>query len=390
MKKIAVITATRAEYGLLAPVIRELRNRESTQFRVDLVVTGTHLSEVYGMTIREIEKDGFRIDQRIEIPVKSDCELDISKNQAETLVRFSKLFIHEKYQAIVLLGDRYEALAIAIAAGNTRTPVFHLCGGDTTEGALDEWIRHSISKISYLHFVTNEDSRRRVIQLGENPSRVFNFGSTSIDNILHTADMTKNDALQSIGLQPCEYALCTYHPVTMEGGNVDDQIANLLEVIRGFPNMEFVVTKSNADQGGARINELLDSAAEQIENLHVFASLGVKRYLSLMKHASVVLGNSSSGIIETPAFHIPTVNIGDRQRGRLQSENILNCSAGADSIVEAMNKALSPEFRKTCQGVISPYGDGHAAERIAEKIVSIVFQSQIELKKSFFNLEETF
>ena len=188
MKKIAVVTATRAEYGLLSPVIKGLRKHENDDLRIELIVTGTHLSESYGLTIKEIDD---RIDHQIPISVKSDSEADISANQAETLIKFTELFLNEHYHAVILLGDRYETLAIAIAAGNTRTPVFHLCGGDTTEGALDEWIRHSITKISYLHFVTNDVSRRRVIQLGEDPSRVFNYGSTSIDNILTVADMNK-------------------------------------------------------------------------------------------------------------------------------------------------------------------------------------------------------
>lgn len=202
MKKVAVVTATRAEYGLLLPVISELRRHESNELKIELIVTGTHLSENYGMTIDEID---VRIDHKIIIPVKSDTESDISSNQVEVLIRFTELFIEEHYNAIILLGDRYETLAVAIAAGNTRTPIFHLCGGDTTEGALDEWIRHSITKISYLHFVTNEESRKRVIQLGEDPSRVYNYGSTSIDNILTVADMGKAEALDSVGLSDCQY-----------------------------------------------------------------------------------------------------------------------------------------------------------------------------------------
>ena len=192
MKKIAVVTSTRAEYGLLSPVIKALRKNENEDFRTDLIVTGTHLSESYGMTINEIDD---RIDQQIPISVKSQTEADISSNQAEVLIKFTELFMLEKYNAVILLGDRYETLAIAIAGGNTKTPVFHLCGGDTTEGAIDEWIRHAITKISYLHFVTNEDSRRRVIQLGEDPVRVFNYGSTSIDNIIHIANMSKKEEI---------------------------------------------------------------------------------------------------------------------------------------------------------------------------------------------------
>ena len=383
MTKIAVVTATRAEYGLLSPVIRELRKNENSEFKVDLIVTGTHLSESYGMTINEID---VRIDYQIDIPVKSDTEVDISANQAEILVKFTNLFMEEHYKAVLLLGDRYETLAIAIAAGNTRTPIFHLCGGDTTEGALDEWIRHSITKISYLHFVTNDDSRKRVIQMGEDPLRVFNYGSTSIDNIRIVADMGKKEALKSIGLSDCRYAVCTYHPVTMEGGTVDVQIYEFLEAIKEFPELHFIVTKSNTDQGGARINELLDEAGRRIRNLHIFTSLGIRRYLSLMKYSEFVLGNSSSGIIEAPAFRVATVNIGDRQRGRLQSESIINCGTRSIYIEMAIKTALSDEHKLICKKVISPYGDGHAAEQIAAKSIEVAINGRIDLKKKFYGL----
>ena len=383
MKKIAVVTATRAEYGLLSPVIKELRKHECEELKIDLIVTGTHLSEKYGMTVQEIDD---RVDHIVSISVKSDSEIDISRNQAEVLVKFSELFMREKYNSVLLLGDRYETLAIAVAAGNTRTPIFHLCGGDTTEGALDEWIRHSITKISYLHFVTNEDSRRRVIQLGEDPERVFNFGSTSIDNIFRVANMSKQEVLDSVGLSECRFALCTYHPVTMEGGSVDGQIADFLEAIKVFPDLEFIVTKSNADQGGARINELLDEAEKNIDNLHVFTSLGVRRYLSLMKYAEFVMGNSSSGIIETPAFHVPTVNIGDRQKGRLQSASVLNCGETTQEIVEAIYAAVSDEHKKVCEEVISPYGSGNAGKQISDKAVDVIMDGKINLKKKFYDL----
>lgn len=384
MKKIAIVTATRAEYGLLSPIIKELRKQESQNLKVDLIVTGTHLSESYGMTIQEIDD---RIDHKIPISVKSYTEADISRNQAEVLVKFTDLFLQEHYNAVLLLGDRYETLSIAIAAGNTRTPIFHLCGGDTTEGALDEWIRHAITKISYLHFVTNEESRNRVIQLGEHPDRVFNYGSTSIDNILHVADMSKNEALESVGLTDCSYALCTYHPVTMDGGSVDGQIEEFLKAIKSFPELQFIVTKSNADQGGARINELLDKAALEISNLHVYTSLGIRRYLSLMKYAEFVLGNSSSGIIETPAFQVPTVNIGDRQRGRLQSESIINCGESSEEIQKAVRTAMSDAHKSVCKCVISPYGSGNAGILIAQKSVETVANIKINLKKKFYDIK---
>lgn len=386
MKKIAIVTTTRAEYGLLHPVVRELRKYEDSDLKIELMVSGTHLSNEYGHTIDEIKALGDRIDHKIKVPLKSDSAEDISNNQAAVLKHFTESFVKANYIAIMLLGDRYETLAIAIAAGNTRTPIFHLCGGDTTEGAIDEWIRHSITKMSYLHFVTNAESRKRVIQLGEDPSRVFNYGSTSIDNILTVANMSKDEALHSIGMNECSYALCTYHPATMEACDVDGQLEEFLSAIGSFPKIQFIVTKSNADQGGSRINELLVEAEPKIENMHVFTSLGVRRYLSLMKHAEFVLGNSSSGIIETPAFQVPTVNIGDRQKGRIQSESIINCGTSADEIIEAIHKVLSDEYKAICRTVVSPYGDGHAAERIAKKAVETVLNGRIDLKKKFYDL----
>lgn len=387
MKKVAVITSTRAEFGLLMPVIRELQKYKNDVFSIEVVVSGTHLNNEFGNTVDEIVRAGINPDVKIDIPVESKSALDISHNQAVTMERFTELFLRKKYSGITILGDRYEMLAIAIAAGNTHTPIFHLCGGDTTEGAIDEWIRHSITKMSYLHFPTNQISYNRVVQLGETPDRVFNYGSTSIDNIINIANMSKIDALKSIGLSDCNYAICTYHPVTLEGTNVSELVESFLDAIRAFPSIEFIVTKSNADQGGAEINRLLDLAANQIENLHVFTSLGVMRYLSLMKYARFVLGNSSSGIIETPVFKVPTVNVGDRQRGRLQSESIINCLDDAVSIINAIEKAMSVEHKEICSKVISPYGDGHAAEKIAKKIYEVVIAGEIDLKKNFYDVE---
>ncbi|MBR4759345.1 MAG: UDP-N-acetylglucosamine 2-epimerase (hydrolyzing) [Lachnospiraceae bacterium] len=383
MKKVAIVTSTRAEFGLLRPVITELRKYENPGFSVELIVTGTHLYPEYGMTIDEIHDQDIRIDHEIRVPVDSGSSTDISNNQAEILKSFTQLFVDQEYDAVLLLGDRYETLAQAIAAMNTRTPIIHLCGGDITEGAMDDSIRHAITKMSYLHFTTNEESRRRVIQMGEDPARVFNFGSTSIDNIVTIADMTKAEALRSVGMAECRYALCTYHPVTLEDTDVDAVIGSFMEAIKAFPDLEFIITKSNSDQGGARINELLDEYQVKTNNIKVFASLGSRRYLSLMRHAEFVLGNSSSGIIETPAFHIPTVNIGDRQKGRLRADSIIECGEDTDAIVNAMKKAMSSEMKKICEETISQYGDGTSGKRIAQKIYEII-REKIDLRKSFY------
>lgn len=386
MNKIAIITTTRAEFGLLYMVIKELREYENESFRVELIVTGTHLSKDYGMTVGEIEDADCRIDKRLVVPVKSDTAQDISDNQAVILRLFTSLFIREHYQGILLLGDRYETLAIAIAAGNTMTPIFHMCGGDTTEGAIDEWIRHSITKMSCLHFVTNEDSRRRVIQMGEDPSRVYNFGSTSIDNIIWIADMNKEDALKSVGLKDCNYALGTYHPVTMDPTDVNILIKNFLKAIEAFPEIEFIITKSNADQGGARINEILDNADKNMRNVHVFSSLGIRRYLSLMKYAEFVIGNSSSGIIEAPSFFIPTINIGDRQKGRSRAKSVIDCRCDEESIKHAITMAEKTDFKETCMDIQNPYGNGQAAVKIASQIIKELRAKRIEMKKSFYDM----
>lgn len=386
MKKIAIITATRAEYGLLSPIIKQLRGYENENFITELIVTGTHVSPNYGNTINEIIADGFRIDEVISIPVESESEISISNNQATTLIEFTQLFVQKRYNSIVLLGDRYEMLSIAIAAGNTRTPIFHISGGDTTEGAIDEWIRHSITKMSYLHFTTNWQSRNRVIQMGENPSRVFNYGSTSIDNIINLSNLDYLEVLNSIGLENGPYAICTYHPVTMEKSDIELQVYNFLNALKMYPQITFIVTKSNSDQGGSKINSILDIEQTNIKNLHVFSSLGVRKYLSLMKHSLFVLGNSSSGIVETPAFHIPTVNVGNRQRGRLQSDSIINCDSDTKSIVAAIRVALDDNFRTKCQKTVSVYGEGNAAEQIAKKMFEVVNSDLIDLKKKFYDI----
>ena len=385
MRRIAIVTATRAEYGLLFPVIKALRKYESSDIRIELIVTGTHLVESYGKTINDIERDGIRIDKKISIPVNSESKMDIAKNQAKILDSFAELFNKEQYDAVCLLGDRYETLMIAIAASDLHIPIVHMYGGDVTEGAMDESIRHSITKMSYLHFPTNETSRLRIIQLGESPDMVFNYGAPGTDNILNIEKMAKKEALDSVGLKDCLYAVCTYHPVTLEDRNIKEQIMSFLDALSYFEDYEFIVTKSNADNGGALINKLLDEEAVKRKNIHIFASLGIKRYLSLMKYAEAVIGNSSSGIMEAPSFHIPTVNIGDRQKGRLQAESTINCGSDRESIIKAISIAFSPETKLKCKEVVSPYGEGNSGERIAAKIME-VFSKPVDLKKHFYDV----
>jgi GDP/UDP-N,N'-diacetylbacillosamine 2-epimerase (hydrolysing) len=405
MKNLAIVTSTRAEYGLLQPVIKRLREYENYNkdiqtaqtgqltpqgddtLKISLIVTGTHLSQKHGMTIDEIRDAGVRIDEVVEVGLKCDTPVDIARNQADVLTKFTELFVREQYTAVMILGDRYEIQMVAVAATNAGIPIFHLCGGDTTEGAVDEAVRHSVTKMSYLHFVTNEGSRRRVIQLGEEPERVFDVGSTGVDNILHAPLMDRKEALASVGLGDCRYALGTYHPVTLEAQDVREDIEAFVEAIRAFPQITFIITKANVDRGGDLINSMLEREASVTPNLHVFASLGMKRYLSLMKSAEFVIGNSSSGIAEAPSFCVPTVNIGDRQRGRLQAESTINCQTGADDIKKAIETALSDEFRQLAAKVKSPYGDGNASQRIA-RIVLEKLNEPMDLKKKFYECKE--
>jgi len=384
MKSVAIVTSTRAEYGLLSPVIKKIRRHECIDFKVDLIVTGTHLSPEFGMTVDEIDD---RIDFSVKVSTNSFTALDIAKNQSEYLTEFTRIFSDKSYSAVILLGDRYEILSVAIAAGLTHTPIFHMCGGDTTEGAIDEWIRHSITKMSFLHFVTNEDSRKRVIQLGESPKRVFNYGSTSVENILNKADMSREEALKSVGLAECDYALCTYHPVTMEDDLIYEQLENFFSAIGKFPSLHFIITKSNADLGGERINHILDEITNKKSNIHVFSSLGVRRYLSLMRYSKFVIGNSSSGIIEAPCMHIPTVDIGDRQKGRALSESIINCGTSSKDIESAIKKAMSRKFTEMCKTIECPYGDGCTSEKISKKVIEVLKNESIELKKTFYDLD---
>lgn len=387
MKHIAIITTTRAEFGLLLPLIKELRTKETEEFRVSLVVTGTHLSDEYGGTISEIKETSLRIDEEVSVRMESCTPEDISRNQADVLVKFTKLFSERKYDAIVILGDRYEMLMIAIAATNTLTPIIHLCGGDTTEGAVDECVRHSITKMSYYHFVTNELSKRRVIQLGEDPTRVFNVGSTSIDNINNIDTFTSAEVLESLGINcSCRYAVCTYHPVTLESRDIEETIMGFVDSIKRNPEIEFIVTKSNADMGGATINEILERESRHIKNMYVVDSLGMARYIALVRQAEFVMGNSSSGIIEAPALHVPTINIGDRQKGRLKTDSVIDCGITSYEINQAIHIALSKRMKKVAQNVVSPYGDGYSAEKMSKLILDLL-RDKMDVKKKFYDIK---
>ena len=389
MKRICILTATRAEYGLLRNVIHKLSGEK--EFQVDVVVTGAHLAPEYGSTFREIEQDGIRIDRKIPILLSSDMPASVSKTMGLALIAFSDYFEEKQPDMLVVLGDRYETLAVCIAAMNQRIPIAHLYGGEKTEGAIDEAIRHAITKLSYLHFTSTEEYRRRVIQLGEQPDRVFCVGAMGVENVVKQSIMTKRELEASIGFELGEsFAVVTYHPVTLETGAIASQIQELLTALLRMENMKYIITKANADAGGRQINRLLDQfAKENKERIFVIGSLGMKRYLSALRWCKMVIGNSSSGIVEAPSFHIPTVNIGDRQKGRLQAESVINCEPDAASIEKSMRRAIGNEMMEIASRTLNPYGEGNTSEQIAAIIKETILEDKIQLKKSFFDIEFT-
>lgn len=386
MKKISILTATRAEYGLLKPLIIALK--ETKLFDVRLVVTGMHLSPEFGFTYREIEEDGIEIDDKIEILLSADTPSAISKSMGLAMISFADYFERLKPDMLIVLGDRYETLAVAMTAMNQRIPIAHLHGGEKTEGAVDEVIRHAITKLSYLHFTSTEEYRNRVIQLGESPDRVFCVGALGVENIMKEPLMNIAELEESIGFKLDEpYAVVTFHPVTLENSSSQKQITELLDACKTFKNMKFIFTKANSDADGRIINNEIDKFVINNENSLSVASLGMKRYLSALKYARIVIGNSSSGLIEAPSFGIPTINIGDRQKGRIQSESIVNCEPIKENIVNAINVAMGEEFVSKSKRAKNPYGDGNTSSKIVNTIKAFFENEKIELKKVFYDCE---
>ena len=362
MRKIAVVTATRAEYGILRPLILKLK--EDKELELQLIVTGAHLEEKYGRTIDEIIKDDVPVHKTIPIMVEGNSEYDVSVIMANALVGFAEYFRDEKPELVIVLGDRTEILAVCAAAMNARVPIAHLHGGEITEGAVDDCVRHAVSKMSYLHFPANEIYKRRIIQLGESPDRVYNVGALGVENILNVKLLSRDDICSQIGIsKDTPYVVVTFHPVTLEGESVDSHVNEFLAAIESKPNYFYLITKANADAGGARVNEMLEKFASTRENVKVVASLGMLRYLSALKYAEFELGNSSSGIIEAPALGVPTVNIGNRQKGRLMAESVINCDTNCKAICEAMEKAQALEHIPSYL-----YGDGNTSDKIIEVI----------------------
>lgn len=385
MITIDIITTTRAEYGLMRPLIR--RMIKDSDIQMNLLVTGTHLSEKHGNTYKEIERDGFPIAARIPILGEASGAVGVSQTMANAIVEFTKYLSANKPDFILVDGDRYETLGVCIAAVNANVPIIHCSGGATTEGAADECYRHSMTKMAYLHFPTTETYRNRIIQMGESPERVFTVGSMGLENILQINYLTKEELSHQIGWALTKpFSVVTFHPVTLENNTCEQQLNELLTACDKRQDMQFIFTKANADNGGDQINQILDEYAKRSTNAICVSSLGAVRYLSALKHAEFVMGNSSSGIIEAPSMKIPTINIGDRQRGRLQAESIINCAPKTSDILRAIEKAMSSEFKEFCKHVVNPNGDGKTSERIVKHIKEYCSTHQVDIMKKFYDI----
>jgi UDP-N-acetylglucosamine 2-epimerase (non-hydrolysing)/GDP/UDP-N,N'-diacetylbacillosamine 2-epimerase (hydrolysing) len=380
-RKICVVTGSRADYGLLYWLMKDIQADMDLQLQI--VVTGMHLSPEFGLTYQVIETDGFIIDAKVEMLLSSDTPVGIAKSMGLGVIGFADTLDHLRPDILVLLGDRYEILTAAQAAMVARIPIVHIAGGDVTEGAFDEAIRHSITKMAHLHFVTNETSARRVRQLGENPEHIFNVGSPGIDYIKRMKLLGRSELEDALDFKFREKnLLITFHPVTLETQLAETQFQELLTALDSLgENFGIIFTKPNSDIDGRAIIRLMDNYAATHSNAKVYTSLGQARYLSAMSQVDAVVGNSSSGLYEAPSFGKPTVNIGDRQKGRLQAKSVINCRPETGAIAEAILQALASD----CSDAVNPYGDGNSSIRIRDRLKQIIEPSSL-LKKHFFDL----
>lgn len=364
-RRIAIVTGTRAEYGLLKGLIRRVHDAEDTELQ--LLVTGSHLAPEFGMTVNEIEQDGLPISERIEILLSSDSAVGVAKATALGLIGLAEAYRRLDPDLVVVLGDRYEILAAAAAALFSAIPIAHIHGGESTEGAFDEAIRHSVTKMAHLHFTAAEPYRRRVIQLGEDPARVFNFGALGLDAVAELTPIPRDELERQIGFTFGDASLLvTFHPETAEDLASGEPMGELLAALDTRPELNLLFTLPNADRGGRAVIELIQDYVARRPNAVAHASLGQHRYLSALRYVSGVVGNSSSGLIEAPSCGVGTLNIGGRQAGRLQAASVLNAEADRTAIAAALTTLLSAEFRALCANVENPNGMGRAAERIFE------------------------
>jgi GDP/UDP-N,N'-diacetylbacillosamine 2-epimerase (hydrolysing) len=382
-RKICVITGTRAEYGLMRWVMQGIK--DDPELSLQVIATGMHLSPEFGLTYREIEKDGFQIDRKVEMLTSSDTPVGIAKSMGLGLIGCADALNELKPNLIVVLGDRFEIFAAVAAALVARIPVAHLHGGETTEGAFDEALRHSITKLSHLHFVAAEEYRQRVIQLGEHPDRVFLVGGLGIDNIkrLKLLDRAALEASLDFKLGQ-KNLLITFHSATLEAATAIDQMAELLVAMADLRDTQLIFTMPNADTDGRALITMVEQFVAQHPNARAYTSLGQLRYLSCIAQVDGVVGNSSSGLAEVPSFGKGTINIGDRQRGRLQAESVINCEPTRRSIAVALKRLYSADFQVSLGQVRNPYGYGGASEKVVETIKHYSLDGIA--KKAFYDL----
>lgn len=384
MKNICIITGARSEYGLLKPLLDELKLNKNVN--LNLVVTGMHLSPEFGYTIKEIENDKFKIYDKIEILLSSDTHVGVSKSIGLAVISFSEVFEKMKPDILIGLGDRFELFAAVSAAFIAGIPIAHISGGEVTIGAFDDGFRHSITKMSHLHFTSTEKYRKRVIQLGEDPNRVYNVGSLSVDNIKKMRFMPKKELESSLNFKLDQPTfLVTFHPATLSNYSAEIQFSELLKALSFFKDYKIIFTKPNADNGGRMIIKMIDEYVNENKGSTIsFISLGQERYLSLLNQVKMMIGNSSSGIVEMPYFNKPTINIGDRQQGRIFDKSIIQCDPKKESIINAIKIGLSNSFRNKVWDNYKTYGNGLASKKISKIILNYNLNSI--RKKIFYDL----
>ncbi len=379
MRKIAVVTGTRAEYGLLKNTLNKIK--KNNNLKLQLIVTGAHLSEEFGYTAREIIEDGFEIEENIPILMRSNSKDSISKEMGLLMIQLSQTFERIKPDLLLILGDRYEIFAAASVAMVMNIPIALISGGEITEGAIDEQIRHGITKMAHIHFPGVELYGQNIKNMGEEAWRIFNVGDPGIENIKLTQFLSKEQLRSQLNVDVDENTLLiTYHPVTLERENLPYQVGNLIEALNKL-NKNMIITYPNADNGGDYIIKKLEEFARVNPNVHLFKNLGILKYLSVMKLCGAVIGNSSSALVEAPYLKIPVVNIGNRQKGRLMAENIISCSYECEDIIKSIDKALSDDFKEEVKHIKSLYGEGNTSEEIVKVLETIEINDNLLKKK---------
>lgn len=385
-RKIAVFTSTRAEYGLLYWIIKGVAQEQNADLK--LLVGGMHLSPEFGKTVNQIVKDGFAVDAKLEFLMSSDSSVGIAKSMGLAIISAAEALDRLKPDILVVLGDRFEAMAVAQAAMVSQIPIAHIHGGELTEGLIDEAIRHSITKMSHLHFTSTEEYKKRVIQLGEQPQQVFNYGAPGIDNIksLNLYSRAELAASLNFDISSSPFFVVTHHPVTLVPNLGIAEMQALLDALSTFTEHKIIITYPNADNESRDMIQLLEKfASNHPSRIFLKNSIGQLNYLSALKHCELVIGNSSSGIIEAPSFHIPTINIGKRQQGRTQSDTVINCEGKTELISDAINIGLSEQFKEICRQAKNPYGEGNSSEKILETLISCPLDNI--LFKKFYDVE---